>query len=555
MKTILNNERVDLSKLNRNELEQMVVDLATKLKKEEAKNNWYLSKYKELQHKRFGSSSEAGYGYDGQVTLAELFGDLFNETEAFREMINEEPNPEDFPDADEKKKSKHKGRGKGKNLDNLVTTTETFELSAEEQFCPECGSPLHEVKEEVRTEIEVIPAQTIVHKYVTKVYGCRNCEKKGKPQFIKASGVPLPLMKGSPATASYVAWLIKSKFVDAVPYYRIEQDNKRNGVPITRNNMCNWVARATNDWLQLIFDRLVEILMSKDIIHCDETTLQVLHEPGRDAKTKSYVWVITTGKYDEHNIALYHYTDGRSSAHARKILKGFKGYIMCDGYQVYDSLKKEGKNREPAMDVTIVACTIHILREFKDCLRSMDKDDCLLSSAQKAVNMLQAIHHADNQWDDLSPDERKEKRLEVLKPLLDAFFAFIDEEKQLVLPKCTYGEAVKYAYNQKEKVYNALLDGRLEIENQKAERCVKPFVIGRKNFLFANTPGGADVSCVDYSIVETAKLNSLNPYEYIKYLLEKLPTINTFDLKELDQLLPWSKTLPDRCRTNVIYNN
>ena len=143
----------------------------------------------------------------------------------------------------------------------------------------------------------------------------------------------------------------------------------------------------------------------------------------------------------------------------------------------------------------------------------------------------------------------------MLKPLLDAFFAFIDEEKQLVLPKCTYGEAVKYAYNQKEKVYNALLDGRLEIENQKAERCVKPFVIGRKNFLFANTPGGADVSCVDYSIVETAKLNSLNPYEYIKYLLEKLPTINTFDLGELDQLLPWSKTLPDRCRTNVIYNN
>lgn len=185
----------------------------------------------------------------------------------------------------------------------------------------------------------------------------------------------------------------------------------------------------------------------------------------------------------------------------------------------------------------------------------MEADDCLKSSAQKAVNMLQYIHHTDNQWDNLSPDERKEQRLAVLKPLLDAFFAFIEEEKQLVLPKCTYGEAVKYTYNQKEKVYNALLDGRLEIENQKAERTVKPFVIGRKNWLFANTPGGANVSCVDYSIVKTAKLNSLNTYEYIKYLSETLPQINVYDLKELDQLLPWSKTLPDKCRTKVIYYN
>ncbi len=319
--------------------------------------------------------------------------------------------------------------------------------------------------------------------------------------------------------------------------------------------MCNWVSRATNDWLQLIFDRMYEILMSKDVMHCDETRLQVLKEPGRNATAQSYVWVTATGRYDEHNIALYPYTEGRGASDARKVIKGYKGYIMCDGYQVYDSLAKEGKNGVPAMKIIVVACTIHILRKFKDCLKGMKADDCLQTSAQKAVNMLQKIHHADNQWNDLSPDERKEKRLAVLKPMLDAFFKFIDEETKLVLPRCTYGDAVRYAYNQKEKVYNALLDGRLELENQKAERTVKPFVIGRKNWLFSNTPNGANVSCIDYSIVETAKLNCLNPYEYIKYLLNTLPTINAFDLEELDRLLPWSKTLPDKCRTNVIYNN
>jgi transposase len=529
----------DLSKLSKEELIQKTIQLQTEIEEAQAKVDWYYQQYLLSKQARFGQSSE-------QAIYGQLELPLFNEAEAFREMVSIEPSPEEILDKAGKKKKSH---GKKKNLDGLETVSHVYLLPPEEMYCPECGSPLHEIRPEVTVQLEVVPAKVIVHKHESMIYGCRRCEKDEnvKTKMIIAPGAPKPLIKRSPVTPSFAADFITKKYVDALPFYRQEQDYKRRNIPITRNNLCNWSIRLTNDWFQLIFDRMDEILIAKKAIHCDETEVEVLAEPHRPATCNSYVWVTTTMEREKQTpIALYHYTETRASYQARQILKGFQGYIHCDGYAGYDALQKTGAKGEPAMDVTLVACMVHVKRKFKEALKVVKPSDTRYTSAAHGVEMIEKIFHIDNQFNGLSDEERYEKRLELLKPALDEFFAWVNSEMSLVLPKCKYGQAINYASKQEQKVRNVLLDGCLELDNNLAERTVKPFVIGRKNWLFSNTPGGAAASCVQYSIVQTAIMNGLIPFEYLKYLLEEMPKIeNLCDYEQLDQLLPWSETIPD----------
>lgn len=539
MKTDKKYTAEDLSKLTKEELIQKTIQLQTEIQAAQAKIDWYYQQYLLSMQKKFGQSSEQAIY--GQMELPFL-----NEAETFREPLNIEATPEEIMES--VSKPRKKSHGKKRDLDHLTTEVHKFYLPAEEQVCPVCGNELHEVRPEVTVQIEVVPAQVVVHKYESMIYGCRCCEKNehAKTQMIIAKGAPKPLIPKSMVTASLAADIITKKYVDALPFYRQEQDYKRKNIPITRNNMCNWSIRLTNDWFQIIFDRMHELLMSKNAIHCDETEVEVLAEPHRPATCNSYVWVTTTMERDTDTpIALYHYTETRASYQARKILEGFKGYIHCDGYAGYDALLKKGAGGEPAMEVTLVACLVHVKRKFKEAMKVVKPSDIRYTAAANAIKLLENIFHIDNQFNELSNDDRYTKRLELLKPALDEFFAWVNSEKNLVLPKCKYGEAIRYASKQEQKVRNVLLDGCLELENNLAERTVKPFVIGRKNWLFSNTPAGADASCIQYSIVQTAIMNGLIPYEYIKYLLEEMPRIeNLCDYKQLDKLLPWSESIP-----------
>lgn len=548
MKTTITESPVtDLSSMSRQELEKAYIDLKVRLTAAEAKNDWYYQQYLLSKQKQFGISSEKATNIDGQLELP-----LFNEAEAFREMINEEPKLTEEDNSSSDKKAKRTGKkAKTKVLPEVIE--ETFRLTPEEAVCPQCGGALHEIKEEYRTYLEVEPAKVYVHKYPSMTYGCRKCEKDkeaGKAKqaiIIKAPGAPEPLIKGSMVSPSLIAYIIIEKFIKAVPFYRLEQELKRQHIPITRVNMCNWLIRLTNDWLQLIFDRMEEIFKQKKAVHCDETEVEVLAEPDRPATTKSRVWVMTTMEREKETpMALYHYTETRSSAEAYKLLKGFEGYIHCDDYAGYDALLNDN-NGCPAMNVTLVTCLVHITRYFKDVLKAVEKEDYRYTTAAEGIEILQKAFAIDNKFNDLPDDKRKEMRQTYLKPVLDEFFAWNDKQKPFVLPKCTFGKAVKHADKAKEKIYNVLLDGICELDNSMAERQVKPFVIGRKNWLFSNTPQGARSSCIAYSIVETAKLNNLVPFEYIKYLFEKMPEINVCNIEELDQLLPWSKVLPAKC--------
>ncbi len=275
---------IDLSSLTREELEKQYIKLHSEYISMQAKAEWYEEQFRLSRQKRFGQSSEKDMA--GQMSFDDLM--LFNEAEALLEPQVEEPDLSYAEEADNTT-GKKKNTTKRKDVKSLPVYTTTYELSEEEMKCPKCGNVLHYVKDTVRTEIEILPAVVRVHKYVSKQYACRNCEKNGKSSFVTAPGAPISVFRNSPASPSAIADFISKKYVLGTPFYRQEMDYKNKNIPITRNNMCHWSIKAAQMYFSDITERMRSILMCEAAIHCDETYTEVLHEPGRQAHRKSYI--------------------------------------------------------------------------------------------------------------------------------------------------------------------------------------------------------------------------------------------------------------------------
>ncbi|MGB9825197.1 MAG: IS66 family transposase, partial [Desulfofundulus sp.] len=274
------------------------------------------------------------------------------------------------------------------------------------------------------------------------------------------------------------------------------------------------------------------------LLYADETTLQVLHEPGRAAQTQSYLWLYRTG-HTGPPIILYEYQTTRGGQHPQKFLSGFKGYLHVDGYAGYNGLP----------NVTLVGCWAHARRKFDEALKALpDTKRSAAVAAKEGLEFCNRLFAIERDLKDVTPEERYQKRLKESLPLLDAFWAWLNQQSSQVLPKSAFGQAVNYCLSQWDKLVAFLQDGRLEISNKRSERSIKPFVIGRKNWLFANTPRGTQASATIYSIVETAKENGLNPFRYLTYLFETLPNMDITNQTALDQVLPWSDSIPSDCR-------
>jgi hypothetical protein len=298
--------------------------------------------------------------------------------------------------------------------------------------------------------------------------------------------------------------------------------------------MANWIINCSLNFLLSIYLLLITYLLKESVLHSDETSLQVLRELGRDPRSKSYEWVYRTSGCAEHPIVIYDYKETRHRDHPKEFLKDFKGYLHTDGYDVYHGLPP---------DITIVGCWAHARRYWENLLKTIPKEKQAKSTAARGLAYIEKLFFYERAWKNLTPKERLKKRLEKSKPVSDAFFAWCATLN--ALPKSLLGQAVYYALSQQKYLENVWLDGRLELSNNRAERSVKPFVMGRKAWLFAATPNGAQASSVVYSIIETAKENGLRPFQYLQYLLETLPNITT---NRLEALLPWSGSLPDDCR-------
>ena len=522
-------ETVTISKTEYEKFLSENADLRNHITELNAKVEWLMEQFRLAQHRRFGASSEKSV----QGGLEQL--NFFNESEITSDILVPEPELVEV----EKHFRKRKNMVNENDIpDNLPVETIEHELPADEQICPECDGNLHVMgTETLRRELKLIPAKAVIVEHVRKVYACRNCEKDECGVPIVKAPVANPVIKGGFASPEAVAQIATQKFVMAVPLYRQEQEWSRCGIDLSRQTMSNWLIKATFDWLDPIYEALKEILCLRRVLHADETTLQVLREDGRSAESKSYMWLYRTSGDTDSPIVLYEYQPDRRAEHPKIFLENFNGYLHADGYDGYHDLSD---------NIKVVGCFAHARRKFDEAVKGLSKKDQADSTAMIGKKFCDKLFSLERDFAKLTSEERFENRQKLSKPVFDEFYKWLWTLNPP--PKTGLYTAVVYALNQREYLERYLEDGRLEISNNRAERSIKPFVIGRKNWLFANTPRGAKASAILFSIIETAKENGLNPYEYLTYIFKNAPNWDirsNFD--NLNKLMPWNA--PDCCKS------
>jgi len=482
-----------------------------------------------LTAKRFGASRERTPENTSQLTL---FADAFNEAEASAEPFSPEP---DLTQVKGYQRKRRKGQ-RDELLQGLPENVIEYRLSEEEMVCPSCGHARHIMGQEVHRELRIVPAQFWVDVHVQYVYSCRHCEQHSDSHESCVVTAPRPkrAIPNSVASPSVVAYIMEQKFVMGSPLYRQEQEWERRGIHLTRQTMSNWLLYCAEHWLDPIYQRMKAHLLKRDIIQADETTLKVLNEAGKAAESKSYMWLYRSGR-EGPGIVLYEYQPDRRGCRPQEFLRGFQGFLQTDGYAGYNQVE----------NVIRVGCWSHARREFDEAIKASGTKG-RHSKAREGMEFCNKLFRLEREWQDLSPADRYEQRLIHSQPVLEDFLAWLHATREDVLEKSHLGQAITYCLNQWEPLTAFLRDGRLEIDNNRSERSIKPFVIARKNFLFCITPKGAQASAVIFSIIETAKENGLKPFEYLEWLLSQLPNATSNDL---DQYLPWSDALPDHCRS------
>jgi len=513
------------------QLKNIVISLADENAKLKILNDWYLEQFRLAQHRRYGASSE-------KTMLPDQLG-LFNEAEVLADDVPESETVGPY--------NRKKRKGKREEFyDGLPTEQIIHELPEDERVCPECGGPLHACGHEVlRREVKVIPAQVIAEEHVQTVYGCRDCEQNSAddaPPMVKAP-VPAPVISGSGiASPSLLSFILCNKYVLALPLYRQEQELQRIGIHISRQTLANWIIFVAVHWLAPIYGLLLEELLKNDILHADETSLQVIKEDGRKASQKSYMWMYHTGRDAVRHVALFEYQPTREGKHPLEFLAGFQGFLHVDAYAGYRGLEDQG--------VILVECWVHARRKFDEALKALRKDERANAAANIGLTYCNKLFELERKFDELnlSPEERAGRREVESRPIAEAFFAWAESMLPQTLPKSKLGQAVGYAVNQKPWLMNFLLDGRLELSNNRAERSIRPFTVGRKNWLFSYCARGAKASAIAYSIIETAQANGLVPFMYLNYLFQTLPNI---PVEQFHECLPWSPAVQECCKIPV----
>lgn len=477
---------------------------------------------------RFGRSSEKMED-TSQICFQEVDGTIvfFNEAEAVYDLNEKEP---DELELKSPKQPKRKGK-KESDLSGLTVRRIDHYLSEEELEIEFGVNGWKQLPDAISKKYHFVPARVEVEEHHIGVYASKTDEHMVKADHPKA------LLHGSLVSPSLGAAIINGKYVNAVPLYRLEQEFQRYGLQITRQNMANWCIRLAEEYLSILYDHLHEELYFYHVIQADETPVLVNHD-GRKAGSKSWMWVYRSGHlYQDRQIVLYEYQQTRNASHPREFLKGYDGICVTDGYQVYHTLEKELE------ELTIAGCWVHCRRRFDEALKLIPKPSQKKSNAFLLMKQIQAIYREEGKLNDLSSDERLKQRQAVIKPLVDAFFAYLKTIN--VSKKDKFGDAVRYARNQEKYLRVFLTDGDVPIDNNASERAIRGFCIGKKNWQMIDTIHGAKSSAMIYSIVETAKANNLKPFDYVQHLLEEIPKhMNDKDCSFLEDLLPWSEKLP-----------
>lgn len=471
---------------------------------------------------------------------------MFNETEANYDPDDlDEPIIEDTPTSEARQK---KPRTKPRLIDLSKFEQEVIEheLHGDDCTCGQCGGRMVDYRVEERRVVKIVPARAIVevhriHHYLCKACNDRNAAGDEVAGSFKAAKMPHLPIKNSWAHPATIAAVINGKYVNSMPLYRIQADFKTidSNLIVSRQCLSGWVITSYDRWLSCIHSRLKEkLLADNDLLMADETKIQVLKEPGRTPKQLSYAWLFAAPECADNPIYLFEYHPSRAKSVPATFLKGWSGTLMTDCYAAYYSLD----------GVQNLSCLVHIRREFLEVVKGI-KPECikgLNSYAQTAVNKLTKMFSIDNEFNDMTTEKRYEARMKKLKPLIDDFEAWLGEHAAKPLPKSKLDKAFKNAIKHWPHVKNVLKDGRFPLENNRSEQAIRPFCVGRRNWLFSDTQAGATASAGIYSIITTARANGLVPMRYIEWLLTELPNAEGLpDPKVLDSFLPWSQKLPD----------
>ena len=444
---------------------------------------------------------------------------LFNEAEQDADALVDDA-PADEPvtvPAHTRKK-----RGRKPLPDTLPRVDVVHEMREDERQCPHDGNALSEIGEVVSEQLDIVPAQIRVIRHIRKQYACR-CG-----QCIRTAALPAQPIPKSMASPGLLAHVTVSKYQDALPLYRQETILQRIGVDIPRATLANWMIKA-GTLVQPLINLLRDQLLNYDVVQMDETTVQVLKEPGKSAQSKSYLWLQRGGPPGQP-VVLYDYDPSRSQQVPKRLLEGFSGYLQVDGYDGYNAVVA-------ANGLIHVGCMAHARRRFSDAVKAQGKGkNKPTGKAHQGLALIQKLYGVERRARDLSAEDRYGYRHQHARPILQQIRSWLDKSLPNVLPGSATGKALNYLHNEWDKLARYLDDGRLEIDNNRAENAIRPFVVGRKNWLFSASVAGVKASANLYSLIETAKAAGLEPYAYLRYVYTKLPQAES--VEAIEALLP-----------------
>ena len=472
------------------------------------------------QRARFGQSSEQKSYVLGKDQLS-----LFNEAEEAQDHKAEEPTSDTVLIAAHERKKK---RSQAEMLNQLPEEEVLLEIPEEQLVCGKCGGKMKPIgKKFLRHEMQIIPKQIKLLAYYAVTYACDSCEKDTGFAHITSVKPPVPLMKHSLASASTVAYIMTQKYVDGLPLARQEKIWAREGISLSRATMANWVIQCSQSWLKPLYKHMKQELLTHSVIHADETVVQVLKEEGKPATSESRMWLYASAALLRHQVRIFEYQPDRSGKRPESFLRGFAGCLVTDGYAGYNQVQ----------NVTHCGCWAHARRKWREAM----PEGATVKTSKAAVGFqyCNKLFAEERKCAPNHPKYRQEYRQNRELPLLEEYYAWLNTvhpEKGSKLE-----EAVRYSLNQKQCLMAYLDHGEVPISNNLAENAIRPFTLGRKNWLFCDTPKGAEASAIVYSLVESAKANGVEPFAYLQHVLVQLPYLGkTHSHEELETLMPWA---------------
>lgn len=520
----------ELKEMDKDVLITMFVALQSQLKDMRGQLDFITEQVALMNQRSFGRKTETKDSLDGQLSIDEVF----NEAEVkFDNSL--EPKISEIIVSTHTRKKKTKREEKLKDLPARIIEHRLNEDELQELF----PDGYKELPYETYKRLSIIPQTFIVDEHHVHVYA-----SKDNNGVIKRAPRSVDLFRNSIATPALVAAIMNGKYQNHLPIKRQLDSYKDYGVKLEENTVANWIINASNDYLSIIYDELHKHLYECNVLHADETPFKVIRPDGSDSSKKCYMWVYRNGANEnKHPVVLYDYRPGRSHFYPEEFLKNFSGYLVTDGYKAYQTLENK------RTDLHLAGCWVHAKRKFAELVKAVGKENVSGTISAQAVEKISELFHLDKQLKSMSAKKRLKKRQQILKPKVDEFFEWLNETLPSLPSESATAKAINYCLNQENYLRSFLSNGSIPMDNNSAEQAIRPFTLGRKNWVNMFSSNGAEASAVIYSLVETAKANEIRVYDYLELLLTELPKhVDDTDNSFIQNLMPWSDKVKEKCQ-------